>query len=136
MDIKDVIVRKIDSKKLLSFLNIELEENQELEVSSFALYKDKIELTPDCCFGYLPKKHFKGKIQTVVDVACHIVKINKDKGIRSYPMNPSFYKAVAFDDLKLLSEKVKLIDFIRYNYNPRIIQNQNLLMKHINDLEI
>jgi len=52
----------------------------------------------------------------------------------SYTMRmdkPDFVKTMLLADYVGMAKEVKLIDFIRYNYNPRIMGNQTLLMKYI-----
>jgi hypothetical protein len=47
---------------------------------------------------------------------------------------PDFIAVVPLEEFFKIAEDVKLIDFIRYNYNPRIQRNQVELMKYINFL--
>ena len=131
MKIQDIRVKMISTEKLEQFLAVELQENQKLSADSFAVFEDKFGIDTDCCFWELNKGHFNGKIQTVIDVECRI-KNYKPDGSYSIRMDKAdFVKTISLEDFISVSEEVNLVDFIRFNYNPRISSNQNLLMKYI-----
>lgn len=131
MKIEDIKVRTVSREKLEKFLNVELPENQKLSIDKIAVYKDKFGIDTDCCFWKLNNAHFDNKIQVVIDIECRIWKC-KDDGSRTIRMDqPDFIKHISLKDFISISNEVNLKDFIRFNYNPRITQNQNLLMEHI-----
>jgi len=131
MKIQDIKVKKVSKEKLEQFLAIELPENQKLSVDSFAVFEDKFGIDIDCCFWELQSGHFNNKIQTVIDIECRIKKYKED-GTYSLRMDKAdFVKTISLEDFISISEEVNLVDFIRFDYNPRISSNQNLLMKYI-----
>ena len=121
----------ISTEKLEQFLAVELGENQKLSTDSFAVFEDKFGIDTDCCFWELNKGHFNGKIQTVIDVECRIKNYKPDGSYSIRMDRADFVKTISLEDFLSVSEEVNLVDFIRFNYNPRISGNQNLLMKHI-----
>ena len=134
MKINDIVVNTVDNKKLTDFLAISLNSNEKLYFSKFCVYEDKFGIDIDCCFWNIENKHIDNKIQPVIDIECRIKKYTD--GIYSIRMDkPDFTKTITLEDYLKLSSEIKLTDFIRYNYNPRIIYNQNLLIKYINNLK-
>ena len=131
MKIQSIKVKMIKTEKLEQFLAVELEENQKLSADSFAVFEDKFGIDTDCCFWELNKGHFNGKIQTVIDVECRIKKYKPDGSYSIRMDRADFVKTISLDDFLSISEEVNLVDFIRFNYNPRITGNQDLFMKYI-----
>lgn len=132
MKIQDLEVKTVDKEKLIEFMKIELGENEELSVDNFAIFEELFGLDIDCCFWQIEHAHFEGKIQPVVEVTCRIKKM-KEGGYSIRMDRPDFVKIIPLSDLFNMATTVKLTDFIRFNYNPRISANQNLLMKHIRE---
>lgn len=133
MKIQDIKVKMISTEKLEKILAVELEENQKLIVDSFAVFEDKLGIDTDCCFWELNKAHFNAKIQTVIDVDCRIKHYKEDGSYSIRIDKPDFVKTISLEDYISISKEVNLIDFIRFNYNPRVSQNQSLLMKYIHE---
>lgn len=133
MNIQDIKIFAVESEALEKLMAIELPENEKLSVDRFALFENKFGIDPDCCFWPLELAHLDNKIQTVVEIACRIKKYD-DKGTYSIRMDkPDFIKLIPIADLLAIATTMNLVDFIRFNYNPRISSNQNLLMKHIRE---
>jgi hypothetical protein len=133
MKIQDIKVKTVSIENLEKFLNIELPENQKLSIDKFAVFEDKFGIDADCCFWELQSGHFNNKIQTVIDIECRI-KHYKENGSYTLRMDKyDFVKTISLEDYISISEEVNLVDFIRFYYNPRISQNQSLLMKYIRE---
>jgi hypothetical protein len=131
MKIEKIKVRVVDNQKLEDYLRISLPKNQKLHLDSFAVFEDQFCIDPDCCFWEIENEHINDKIQPVIKIYCRIQKYKSD-GSSSLRMDDyDFIKTISLDDYVKLSKEVKLIDFIRFNYNPRIISNQKLFIKHI-----
>jgi len=133
MKIENIKVNVVDSEKLIKFMSIPLDENQELMIDKFAVYQDKFIISTDCCFGDIEKEYFIKQIQHVVRIDCRIKKIINDGSYTIRMDRPDFVKTISLNAFLCLSYEINLIDFIRYNYNPRISDNQKLLMKYIRD---
>ena len=128
--IEEIIVKTVDAKKLIDFLAIKLNDGEELYIDKFAIFEDRFGIDTDCCFWEIESKHIDNKIQPVIEVECRIKK-RTPNGYTIRMDKPDFTKLVPLKDYFDISNEVKLIDFIRYNYNPRIVGNQILLMKYI-----
>lgn len=131
MEIREVVVNTVDEAKLEKFLKIKLGKNEGLDIERFAIYQNKFMISPDCCFGKLVRSHTDEGIIEVIDIECRIKKFNKEGGYSIRMDEPDFIKTIKLIDYLKISKKVLLTDFIRFNYNPRIEQNQNLLMSYI-----
>lgn len=132
MNIENIEIRTVDNKKLIDFLNIQLEENQELHFDSFGIFEDKFGIDTDCCFWILQYNHINDKIVKTIDIEFRIKKLKPEGGGYSIRMDgPDFIKTISLEDYLSISENIKLTEFIRYNYNPRIQGNQKLLMQYI-----
>ena len=131
MKIQDIKVKVIDIEKLKAFLNVELEENQKLSIDKFAIFLYQFWIDTDCCFWEIHSGHFNNKIQPVIDIECRF-KTYKPDGSYSIRIDKAdFVKTISLEDSLSMATEENLIDFIRFNYNPRISGNQNLLMKYI-----
>lgn len=133
MKIGNIVVKTVNKEKLIDFLAIPLNPNEELVIDTFAVYEQKFGIDTDCCFWEIHQGYFNNKIQPVIDIEC---RIKRHKGGNSYTIRmdkADFFKTISLEDYLSLAEEVKLIDFIRYNYNPRIKGNQKLLMKYIKE---
>lgn len=131
MNIQDIKVKTVDTEKLIDFLGIILSENEKLEIDSFAIFEDKFQISPDCVFSEIQNFHLNNKIQPVIEIDCRIRKY-KENGSYTIRMDrPDFVKTISVQSFNRLSKEVNLTDFIRFNYNSRIIGNQQLLMKYI-----
>jgi hypothetical protein len=131
MKIQDIKVKTVETKKLIEFLNVKLNEDETLHIDRFAIYDKLFEIDTDCCFGELTTQHFNDEIQPVIEIACRIKK-RTETGYTIRTDKPDFYKIISVKDYENMATEVMLVDFIRFNYNPRIESNQRLLMKHIN----
>lgn len=134
MKIENIKVRTVDVEKLIDLLAIELPENEKLSIDKFAVYKNNFAIDIDCCFWEINNAHFKNEIQPVIDIDCRIKTYKPDGSYKIRMDQPDFTKTISLKEFLELSTEVNLIDFIRYNYNPRFQGNQNLLMEHINQL--
>jgi hypothetical protein len=130
--IEEISIKTVDQNKLIDFLAITLNDNEELYIDKFAIYEDKWCVDTDCIFWPIQKKHIDGKIQSVLDIDCRIKKLTAERGWTLLIDMPDFVKSILLDDFIKISNEVKFIDFIRYNYNFRIRVNQSLFMKYIN----
>jgi hypothetical protein len=129
--LEDITLRTVEKDKLYNFLDIILPENQKLHIDTFAVYKDVCAVDTDCCFWDIHEQHFDGKIQPVLMIECRIKKYDSE-GRYSIRMDKSdFIKTVPLSDYLSISQEIKMTDFIRFNYNPRIESNQRLFLKHI-----
>lgn len=135
MDIEDEMVMEVDKEKLKALLDVKVTEWQELDCRTFAIWEDKICVDPDCVFWDTEKKLISGKVLTVVEVACRFIEIDPQTKSKSFNTVPDFSADVEVETLKGISKEVRLVDFIRFNYNPRIMGNQKLLMKHIRNIK-
>jgi hypothetical protein len=131
MKIENIIVKTVETEKLIDFLKIELKENQKLNIETFAVFENKFEIDPDCCFGEITKAHTDEKIDYVVNLECRIKNYKPDGSYSMRMDKPDFAKTMLLTDYLEMAKEVKLTDFIRFNYNPRIMGNQTLLMKYI-----
>ena len=134
MEIKDVKVLVIQKEKLVDFLNINLKENQELSVDNFCIYASNFMIDGDCCFSEIQGTFVNGSITPILEIPCRI-KTKTSNGYTIRMDRPDFTQFVLLSDLKPIMEEKNIIEFIRYNYNPRIQQNQNLLLKYIKSLK-
>lgn len=131
MNIQDIKVKTVDTEKLIDFLGIILSENEKLQIDRFAIFENKFQLDTDCVFSEIQNFHLNNKIQPVIEIACRI-RTYKPNGSYTIRMDqPDFVKVISVKSYLRLATEVNLVDFIRFNYNPRIIQNQQLLMKYI-----
>ena len=131
MKIQDVNVKTVDTEKLIEFLAVQLAENEKLDIEKFAVFENKFEINIDCCFSEIHNGHFGTEIQPVIDIECRIKKYKPDGSYSLRMDKADFIKTISLEDYFKMATEVKLIDFIRFNYNPRIQGNQNLLMKYI-----
>lgn len=134
MNISDVKVKSVKSEKLVEFLAIKLKENQKLNVENFCVFDNFFMIDSDCCFGEIINGHFDNVIQPIIEIECRIKTYNSDGGYSLRMDKPDFVKIILLSQYLELATEINLIDFIRFNYNPRIMSNQNLLMKHINQV--
>jgi hypothetical protein len=131
MKIENLTVKTVKKEKLIEFLAIPLKENEELSIDNFAVYENLFGIDKDCCFWDIHNAMFDDKIQPVIDIECRIKKHNGEGSYSIRMDRADFVKTISLDDYFKISEEMKLVDFIRFNYNPRITSNQQLLMKHI-----
>jgi hypothetical protein len=131
MKIENLTVKTVKEEKLIEFLAITLKENEELSIENFAVYDNLFGIDIDCCIWHIHDAMFNDKIQPVIDIECRIKKYN-DEGSYSIRIDRAdFVKTISLEDYFKMSEEMKLVDFIRFDYNPRISKNQSLLMKYI-----
>lgn len=132
MNIQDVKVKTVDREKLIDFLAITLKANEKLSIESFAVFEEKFAIDIDCMFWEIQQEHFNNIIQPVIEIDCRIKKYKEDGSYSIRTDKADFAKTISLSDYLSMANEVKLIDFIRYNYNPRIQGNQRLLMQYIN----
>ena len=133
MKIQDIIVKTIKKEKLIEFLAIQLNENEKLEIETFSVFENKFMINTDCCFSEIKNAHIENEIIPIIEIDCRIKKYNSEGSYSIRMDKPDFIKIIPFEDYLKLTKEVKLIDFIRLDYNPRIIGNQKLLMKYIKE---
>jgi len=133
MKIEQVIVQVPDIDKLIELINIPLPENQKLYIDKFAIFGTRYGIDADCMFWDLYSEYIDGVIKPVVSIGIRIKHFNKNGGYQIRMDKDDFVKNIAVDDLLKISTSQNLVDFIRFNYNPRIEGNQRLLMKYINN---
>lgn len=131
MKIENVKVNTVDSDKLIEFLAIELKENQKLNIENFCVFDKYFAIDPDCCFNEISHAHLDGIIQPIIEIECRIKTYSENGSYKMRMDKPDFVKVISLSQYLKLSNEKKLTDFIRFNYNPRIQGNQNLLMKYI-----
>lgn len=131
MKIEDILVKTASKNEIIKLINIPLEKDQEIYFDNIAVYQDLYDIDPDCCFSQINQHLINGKIIPVLEIECRIKKRTPD-GYTLRMDGPDFIAIVPLEDFLNIAEDVKLIDYIRYNYNPRIMRNQDELMKYIN----
>lgn len=131
MNIQSIKVKTVDTEKLIDFLGIKLKDNEKLSVDRFAIFEDKFQIDSDCCFSEILKYHIKDQIYPMIQIECRIKKYNKEGNYTIRMDNPVFFKGISIQKYLSIAREVNLIDFIRFDYNLRIIDNQKLLMKYI-----
>lgn len=134
MEIKNITVQYVSREKLIDFLNIKLQKDEKLVIENFAIWSDKYGIDIDCCFWELANHHINNEVKKCIEVECRIRRKTKD-GYTMRMDRADFVKTISLNDYLNLAEDMQLVDFIRFNYNPRIIGNQRLLMKHIKEWE-
>jgi hypothetical protein len=133
MNIQSIKVKTVDTEKLIDFLGIILPENEKLEIDRFAIFEDKFQINPDCCFSEIVNFHFENKAQPNIQISCRVKKLRPDGSFKIRMDHPDFTKLISVESYNSLATEVNLVDFIRFNYNPRIMGNQQLLMKYIRE---
>ena len=132
MEIQDIKVKTVKTEKLIEFLAIQLDENEKLDIETLAVFETKFAIDIDCCFSEIKNQHIDSKIQPVIDFGCRIKRFKPDGSSTIRMDKVDFVKTISLENYFKIATEVKLIDFIRFNYNPRIQQNQSLLLKYIN----
>jgi len=133
MNIQSIKVKTVDTEKLIDFLAISLNENEKLSIDNFAIFEDKFQIDTDCCFSQIQNFHINNKIFPMIEIECRIKKYNSKGGYSIRMDGPDFIKGISLEKYLELATEVDLVDFIRFDYNPRIQDNQKLLMKYIRD---
>lgn len=133
MNIHSIKVKVVTDKNLINFLKVKLNKNEELSIDSFALWEDKYCVTKDCTFWEVTDRWYNDKSNKVIDVECRIKKYNETGGYSIRMDKADFICSITLKDYLSISTEMLLVDFIRFNYNPRIIDNQKLLMEYINE---
>ena len=131
MNIKDIKVRTVNLDELIKYLSIKLPEKQELAIDKFAVFEDKFVIDSDCCFSHVEHYHIDNEIKSYIEISCRVKKFNDDKSYSIRMDRADFTKLISLENFISISHDVDLIEFIRYNYNPRITSNQNLLLDYI-----
>ena len=133
MELSQIMVDHVKPEKLSTYLSIDLPENQELTICNFAVMDSHFIIETDACFSEIGYPyHYEGKIQPVIEIVCFISHWNPDRTQCTNCINPDFIKIIPLEDYLQLSEKKKLIEFVRWDYNGRIKQNQKLLIEELN----
>ncbi|OBQ56075.1 hypothetical protein JJL45_05320 [Tamlana sp. s12] len=133
--IANITVQYAEAEKLVKYLNIKLKDNETLIIENFAVWSDKFGIDIDCCFWNIVKKHIENEFVMCIDIECRIKKYHENGTATIRIDRPDFVKTITLKEYLKLAEDVQLVDFIRYNYNPRIIQNQKLLIKYIKEID-
>lgn len=130
--IEDIKVRFIKSEQLEKILGIEVPINHRLNISKECVFEDAFMINTDCNFSNINTWHHNEEIQKCLIFDCSF----DAKTETGYKIGVNrFGKMISLTQFLLLASEMPLIEFIRFNYNPRIIGNQNLLMEHINELD-
>jgi hypothetical protein len=136
MKFENITLKTVPTEKLIAFFAVELPENEALDIPKLAIYEDKFWLDVDCCFNYL-ETHFValGKFVKMIEFDCRIKKFNDQGGYSIRTDQADFVKQISLDDYLKLAHDVKFTEFVRFNYNPRIVDNQSMFMKHLKRLK-
>jgi UTP:GlnB (protein PII) uridylyltransferase len=128
MNIENIMVYEVSQKRLLKKCKITLADNEELIVNQIAIYKDEYIIDTDCCFHDTTNEVIKTEIKKTALIGFRIARHHKN----GYTLRgaPEFYQRFFIEDLIKISKEVPLIEFIRYNYNPRIIANQKNFLSY------
>ena len=131
MTIQDITVQVVNIEKLIAHLDIPLPENQKICIDQFAIYEDKFDIDIDSNFCDINVHISEKQICRCVEIPIRLKTYN-EKGSYSIRMDRAdFIKVLPLSEVLALAHEQKLTNFIRFNYNPRIISNQKLLMKQI-----
>lgn len=133
MKIENITVQHVKKEKLIDYLNIQLKENESLVIENFAVWSDKFGIDIDCCFWEIVDKYIDNNIVKCIELECRIKKYDGNGSYRLRIDKADFVKTITLNEYLELSEDVQLVDFIRLDYNPRITQNQKLLMEYIRE---
>ena len=131
--LEQIKVRVINTEKLKELFAIEVPNNQRLKIKKECLYENAFMICTDCLFSEVQQYYHKGKIQKCLLFECSFDTQTSQNGWSSGTTR--FGKFMTLTEFLTHSELIPLTEFIRYNYNPRIIGNQNLLLEYINDLD-
>ena len=135
MKFENITLKTVTEEKLIEFFAVELPEHEALHIPKLAIYEDKFWLDVDCCFNYLETHHVDGKLTKVIEFDCRIRKYNDQGGYSIRMDQADFVKQISLDDYLKLAHDVKFTEFVRFNYNPRIVDNQSMFMKHLKRLK-
>lgn len=133
MNFEDIQVRVVDTEKLIELFGISVPENQRLKIQKECVFEDHFMICTDCMFSEIKQYHHKGKIQKCLLFECSFDTKTSENGWKIGTTR--FGKFMTYDEFLANSKLMPITDFIRHNYNPRIIENQNLLLEYINDLD-
>lgn len=134
MKIEDVKVFQLDKDKLTEKIKINsLKEQDELRIESIAIFSHHFDIDTDCCFSRLNNQLIDSEIKTVINIPCRVVTKNENGGM-SFSAMPNFYITLTIAEFKEVANEVFLTDFIRFNYNPRIKKNQEMLLEYIKNV--
>ena len=131
MKLEEIKIRVIDTEKLKELFNINVPSNKRLNIKKECVYEDTFMIDTDCIFSEVNQFYHKGIIKKCLLFECSF-DTKTDTGWNLSTIR--FGKFMTLKEFLIHSELMPLKDFIRYNYNPRIIGNQKLLISYINDL--
>lgn len=134
MGIEKIVVRRVCVEKLIAFFDVQLQENERLYFDDVAVWNDTFWISTDCTFSSVVDRHYDSKIHKVIDVECRVNKYKEDGSYSMRMDKPDFVKAISLEDFKSVSDEWFLKDFIRFNYNSRIISNQKLFMEYVREV--
>jgi len=132
--LENVKVRVIDTEKLKEIFAINVPDNQRLVIRRECVFADCFMIKTDCQFSEIQLYHHKENIQKCLLFECSFDTKTSENGWGIGTTR--FGKFMTFNDFLHYSKLIPITEFIRYNYNPRIIGNQNLLLEYINDLSV
>ena len=130
--LEQIKVRVINTEKLKELLSIVVPDNQRLNIKKECLYADAFMICTDCLFSEVQQYYHKGSIQKCLLFECSFDTQTTENGWSIGTTR--FGKLITVKDFLIHSELIPITEFIRYNYNPRIKGNQNLLLEYINEL--
>jgi hypothetical protein len=122
----------LNTQQFIELFKIKVPINQRLSIKKECLYKEDFMIDIDCLFSEVEQHYHKSKIQKTLSFNCRF----DTKSESGWLIGTERFKKVI--TLKIFLEEAELLPitkFIRYNYNPRITSNQNLLLEYINNLE-
>ena len=131
--LEQIKVRVINTEKLKELFAIEVPNNQRLNIKKECLYADAFMICTDCLFSEVQQYYHKGSIQKCLLFECSFDTQTSEIGWSIGTTR--FGKFMTLNEFLIHSELIPITEFIRYNYNPRITGNQNLLLEYINDLD-
>lgn len=131
--LEEIQVRVIDTEKLKTIFRIEVPNNKRLCIKKECLYADAFMIDTDCIFSEVNEYYHKYHIQKCLLFECSFDTKLADNGWRIGTTR--FGTVMTLNEFLMNSTLIPITEFIRYNYNPRIINNQKLLLEYINDLD-
>lgn len=131
--LEEIKVRVVNTEKLKELFAIEVPNNKRLNIKKECLYADAFMVNTDCLFSEVQQYYHKGNIQKCLLLECSFDTKTSETG---WSIGTTIFgKLMTLNEFLTYSELIPITEFIRYNYNPRIIGNQNLLLEYINDLD-
>jgi len=97
MKIENVIIRTVETEKLIEFLAIELKENEKLSINKFGVFEDKFGIDTDCVFWIINNAYIDDVAQPSVDIECRIRTYAKDGSYTIRMDKADFVKTITLE---------------------------------------